>query len=85
MPVADMIMEGLELMVVGMGIVFTFLIVLVLAMSAMSRLARIIEPPVTAPPSRAATIPTHGAQVKEDENLIAVISAAVQVFRSRQS
>ena len=39
MPVSGLIMDGLGLMLLGMGIVFSFLVILVFAMNLMSRLA----------------------------------------------
>lgn len=41
---SELLQRGFELMLVGMGTVFTFLTVLVIAMNLMSRLAVLIEP-----------------------------------------
>lgn len=77
MPISDLLATGLQLMLLGMGIVFGFLILLVFTLKAMSWLAGrlpVSEPPPTAsapPPSQAA-----------DATLIAVISAAVARYRT---
>lgn len=83
MPIADMLMSGVNLMVVGMGIVFIFLLVLVFAMKGMSRLAMLMserqgdaeglsyQPAITGQPA---------VGVRGD--LIAVISAAVSRYRT---
>jgi len=44
MPVTDLLMEGVELMLLGMGSVFVFLTMLVLALKVMSHLAQTLEP-----------------------------------------
>jgi oxaloacetate decarboxylase gamma subunit len=83
MPIEDLLLSGINLMVIGMGIVFTFLLVLVFAMKGMSKLAMILT-------ERQGTIETHSAQpatagqeqVGIRGDLIAVISAAVNQYRS---
>ncbi len=83
MPVFELLMEGVWLMLLGMGIVFTFLIVLVFALYGMSRLAAAIERRHDAVPLTAATesAPHLVDQAAEGE-LIAVIGAAVARYRS---
>ena len=81
MPVSELIMKGLELMVLGMGIVFTFLILLVFTMKGMSRLALSLdqgEPQAT--PRHMPPAVTAG-DTESNEQLIAVISAAIHRFR----
>jgi len=72
MPISELMMAGVELMLVGMGIVFAFLMVLVLTMNGMSRLALSLESkqPVAAK-----------AAGETDEALVAVISAAIKRYR----
>ena len=78
----QIINQGVELMVYGMGTVVLFLAVLVVATGAMSRLlARYLpeaEPVTTPPPQRAA----HPAQ--PDAKLVAVITAAVHRHRAKR-
>jgi len=74
MPISELMMAGLQLMLVGMGIVFAFLMVLVVTMNGMSRLAISIEgeqPAATAAKTAGET----------DEALVAVISAAIKRYR----
>ena len=44
MSVSDMLMSGVSLMFIGMGIVYTFLLVLVFVMKGMSKLAMRLAP-----------------------------------------
>ena len=78
----ELMMAGGELLVLGMGIVFGFLVLLVFALQGMSwvalRLAGEPEPAAaTAPPRRPP--PQHPA---EPARLVAVIAAAVRRYRS---
>jgi oxaloacetate decarboxylase gamma subunit len=63
--------QGLTLMLAGMGTVFTFLTVLVIAMTLMSRLLM---------PGNRASGDTNDADVTDEE--IAAISAAISRHRS---
>lgn len=74
----NLVMEGLHLMLLGMGIVFSFLIMLVFALRAMSWLAQQLAPdpiPVSAE--------TVSSQTEPDEVLLAVVAAAVARFREK--
>jgi len=81
MAVADLLMEGVILMVLGMGSVFIFLVSLVLAMYGMSRLAHRLSPDelIIETPS----FPAGAPPVETDHELIAVISAAISRYRSK--
>lgn len=68
----SLLMQGVELMLVGMGTVFVFLSTLVGATVLMSRLVRAFEPP---PPAAGQSGPSL------DE--VAAISAAIAAHRSR--
>lgn len=72
---ADLMNQGLELMLVGMGTVFVFLTALVFATTLMSRLVMRFQPQVTA--SAAAE------EISEEE--VAAISAAIISHRRRQT
>jgi len=75
MPVSELMMAGVQLMLVGMGIVFAFLMVLVVTMTGMSRLAVSLE---GEQPAAGAAAKTSG---ETDEALVAVISAAIKRYR----
>ncbi len=80
MSIAELMMQGFELLLLGMGIVFVFLVILVLAMTGMSRLARALEgDPQPLPSSLGATM----AGAETSETLLAVIAAAVRQYRSK--
>ncbi len=83
MPVSELLMEGVRLMLLGMGIVFTFLIVLVFALYGMSRVAAAIERRQGAAPLPAVTEGApHLIDPAVDGELAAVIGAAIVRYRS---
>ena len=67
---SDLVLAGLEIMLIGMGTVFFFLALLVFFSTLMSRLVRRIMPPQD----------TVGL---DRSNLAAVISAAVTAHRNK--
>lgn len=78
MPISDLLINGFELMLLGMGIVFSFLLFLVLALNVMSRISMFFdEEPETEPVNTA-----KAASKPENTALIAVISAAISRYRS---
>lgn len=77
MPIADLMMTGLQLMLLGMGIVFGFLILLVFTLKLMSWLAGRF--PTTEAP---ASVPAPAQPAAADTPLIAVISAAIARYRA---
>ena len=82
MAVTDLMLDGINLLLLGMGTVFVFLALLVGAMSLMSRLAARLSPePQPVPPT--APIPQPKGAGGDDE-VIAVISAAISRYRSGQ-
>jgi oxaloacetate decarboxylase gamma subunit len=81
MPETQLINESLILMAIGMGIVFSFLLLLVVLLRAMSWVAARLGPALPEPSaaaSAAAPLPEQGA----DEPLIAVIGAAIARYRA---
>ncbi|MCL7930233.1 OadG family protein [Halomonas llamarensis] len=77
----ELLNEGLALMALGMGFVFTFLTVLVISVTLMSGAVRRFQPaPVPSAPVRRG--PT-GTSPKDDE-VQAVISAAVHRYRRQK-
>ena len=67
---SDLVFAGLELMLIGMGTVFTFLTLLVFFSTMMSRLVHQIAPP-------------EDPIDLDHDKLVAVISAAVTAHRKR--
>lgn len=66
---ADLLRQGLELMLAGMGVVFVFLTVLVGAITLMSRVVMRFQPANVSP---------------DNEEEIAAITAAIARHRSRR-
>ncbi|WP_422445848.1 MULTISPECIES: OadG family protein [unclassified Endozoicomonas] len=82
---SDLISEGSSLMLFGMGFVFLFLTLLVLATSLMSTIIdRYFQEPL---PSVANPIPVNSQPSSSDDQgeLIAVISAAIQMHRTKKA
>jgi oxaloacetate decarboxylase gamma subunit len=73
----ELMSKGVELMFAGMGIVFLFLTMLVVAINIMSALVQRFFP--DAPTLAAATTPVSGI----DKSIIAAITAAVHQHRSK--
>jgi oxaloacetate decarboxylase gamma subunit len=78
MQVSDLMMDGAQLMLLGMGSVFIFLTILVMTMKVMSWLAITVGSKEEVLPKRA---PVRNSGV--DANIIPVIAAAVAVWRKR--
>lgn len=76
----DLVIQGVELMLLGMGIVFGFLTLLVFTLRAMSAVAgRVGGPePVEAPAQQPIAVSDH-------RRLIAAISAAVSRYRASRA
>jgi len=72
----ELLSSGMELMLIGMGIVFGFLAMLVFAISAMSSLVQRFFPEL---PSIHPAIGQH----IDDPGVIAAISAAVHQYRKK--
>ena len=70
----EMFFDGVELMLLGMVVVFSLLSLLVLAVKGMSRLVLSIEGPV-------AVAPTVGSLADDDPELVSVVTAAVHAYR----
>jgi len=76
----DILQQGFDLMLFGMGTVFVFLTVLVIATLIMSTLVQRFFP--DAPEPQLANVPTAPAGVT-DPKLLAIIKAAVDQHRAK--
>ncbi len=81
MTVTDLLFEGLQLMLLGMGSVAVFLFILILAMSAVARLVALLEPVKTATEAPVSGMPVVKS-TGSNEHLIAVISAAISRYKT---
>lgn len=77
MEIGDLLMQGVGLLIIGMGTVFVFLAFLVLAVTAMSRIAQRFEVAVPAAP-----VQWTAQQNAPSTSHIAAISAAVRRYRA---
>jgi oxaloacetate decarboxylase gamma subunit len=73
---------GVELMALGMGVVFGFLLVLVLSLRLMSRLSDSLSPPAV--PGAEVQMPAP-VLVSDHGRLVAVVSAAVARYRASRT
>ena len=76
----NLLNEGLALMGMGMGFVFVFLTVLVITVTLMSGVVRRFQPAAPAPAVKRST-GSAAAATHQDEEVMAVISAAVHRYR----
>ena len=74
----ELMSKGIELMLAGMGIVFLFLTMLVLAINLMSSLIQRFFPEA---PNLVGTVTTTSNGI--DKNIVAAITAAVHQHRSK--
>ncbi len=74
----ELMSSGVELMFVGMGIVFLFLTMLVIVINMMSSLVQRFFPEV-----QANTVNVPAAAIGTDKQTIAAITAAVHQYRSK--
>ncbi|MFP4061475.1 MAG: OadG family protein [Halochromatium sp.] len=81
----ELLTESLILMVIGMGTVFSFLLLLVLLLRVMSWLAHRMSPLDAQTPLSTPMAPVTGPVTGQmaDAELIAVITAAVTRYRAR--
>ncbi len=77
-----LLQDGIELMIFGMGTVFVFLAVLVVVTTTMSALVNKFFPDQVSSAEPTPSAPQPAAA--NDDTLLAVISAAVHQYRSRQ-
>lgn len=77
---AELLASGVELMIVGMGIVYLFLTMLVMLMSMTSAFLQRFFP--AKPPSPPGT-PSSGASAAIDKRTVAAITAAVYEYRKK--
>ena len=76
---SQLLLEGVELMLFGVGFVYAFLVLLILCIRLMSYLTRRF---VSAPASQAAPVPGFGAET--DADTLAAIQAAIHQHRARR-
>ncbi|UYF99148.1 MULTISPECIES: OadG family protein [unclassified Halomonas] len=80
----ELLQEGLALMGLGMGFVFVFLTILVISVVLMSALITRMQPAAESTPTRVKS--SAGATpAGQDDEVVAVISAAVHRYRSSRT
>jgi oxaloacetate decarboxylase gamma subunit len=84
MTASELLLEGVELMLFGMGFVFVFLVLLVGVVSLMSRLITNFAPPAPAP-AVSTSISSAGSPSHEpDAETLAAIQSAIAQHRARR-
>lgn len=85
MPITDLLLSGLNLMLLGMGIVFTFLVLLVFSMLGMSKLAMATEERSVG--QTEAVVPPSTEHLSDETrgDVVAVIVAAITRYRTTHS
>lgn len=83
---SDLISEGSSLMLFGMGFVFLFLTLLVLATSLMSKIIdRYFREPAPSGVSSRIPVDSQTASSNDQGELIAAISAAIAMHRTKKA
>lgn len=82
----EQLLDGLKLMIVGMGMVFTFLLIMILWIVLSAKISAkfaylLPETPVKESGAKRKE-GESAAPGKEDENLVSVIAAAIQRYRA---
>lgn len=78
----QLLSEGFELMLYGMGSVFVFLVLLVLCIRVMSRVVELLSPEQSAPARAIAPAPVRSDL--PDGELLAAIQMAIHQHRARR-
>jgi oxaloacetate decarboxylase gamma subunit len=82
MQTSQLLLEGVEIMLFGMGSVFVFLVLLIFCIRVMSFLtARFVSEPTVAQPRSASAAPAIDA----DADTLAAIKAAIHLHRARRA
>ncbi len=80
-----LLLEGVELMLIGMGSVFTFLVLLIVSIRVMSWLLGHLAPAVAQPTAAIRTSTPQPAPAHQpDGELLAAIQAAIHQHRARR-
>ncbi len=73
----NLLFDGLKLMIVGMGFVYVFLIIMIYCMKLLQKVLEpfsgLLEKPVPAAPAKSS----------DDDKIVAVAAAAVELFRKK--
>lgn len=76
---SELMMAGVELMLLGMGIVFVFLTILIFTLRGMCALAAWLDTPQESPAPSVITVTDAGSV---DPAIVAAISAAIKRYRT---
>lgn len=80
---SQLLLEGVELMLFGMGSVFLFLVLLIFAIHLMARLLARFAPAALAPAANV-VVPAKAAAHQPDADVLAAIQSAIHQHRARR-
>lgn len=80
MTAGELLLEGVELMLLGMGIVFLFLVLLVIVIRGMSYLVERFFPPTVSVP----VVPVANRTQEPSADVLAAIQSAIHQHRARR-
>lgn len=81
---ANLVIEGLKFMVLGMTTVFLFLMLMIFVLNIISKIVKKYFPPKKLAPIRARKQNNSSAIQKDDGAIIAAITASIQEFKQQK-
>ncbi len=81
---ANLVIEGLKFMVLGMTTVFLFLMLMIFVLNIISKIVKKYFPPKKLAPIRARKQNNSATLQKDDGAIIAAITASIQEFKQQK-
>lgn len=80
----ELLLEGVEIMLFGIGFVFLFLVLLVVAIRVMSRLIEFFAPPAPHVATPSSVVSAKPVSQEPDASTLAAIQLAIHQHRARR-
>jgi len=81
----NLVAEGAKFMVIGMTVVFAFLILMVIAIQLQAKIVNRFFPEKKAAPKKQASVPVQNHANGDDDKTIAAIIGAIQSFKNKHN